>query len=174
MKVYIEKNGEFYEILEADARIERVLFERYPKATDPDWPERVPEWRTDKRDFEIGSAVYFENVGWTVVEARDSNYICTGCAMNRRYDCSQITCGMDRADKTFVCFADMDVSTPLPTDEYYVLNTRTQRTEVVHPTEESARAEAERIAKKHVGDTLVVLKVVGKAKATATVAWEDK
>ena len=174
MKVYIEKKGDFYEIPEAHMRIEKGLFENYPKATDHDWPERVPEWRTDKRDFEIGSAVYFGNVGWTIVEARNPSGSCNGCAMRRAFKCSTIKCGMDRSDKTFVRFADMAVSTHLSTAEYYVLNTRTQRTEVVHPTEESARAEGERIAKKHVGDTLVVLKVVGKAKATATVEWEDK
>ena len=174
MKVYIEKNGEFYEIPEETSRAEITtgLFERYPDKVVGGWPERVYKWHTDKRDFEIGSAVYFENAGWTMVEQRPDG-VCNGCAMRRAFKCSTIKCGMDRSDKTFVRFADIREATAPPA-EYYVLNTRTQRTEVVHPTEESARAEAERIAKKHVGDTLVVLKVVGKAKATATVAWEDK
>lgn len=146
MKVYIEKNGKFY----------HWHAWGHQNGFDTDVSHYVlnEQTETQDREFEIGAYVYLESYfsppGWYVVHRK------------ARYEDGLMSGGY------FVPLSET------PTAEYYVLNTRTQRTEVVHPTEESARAEAERIAKKHVGDTLVVLKVVGKAKATATVAWEDR
>lgn len=173
MKYYIEKNGDFYAIPAAQLKYNADLENTYPARSDDGWPERIQNWKTDNRDFEIGAMVYFENVGWTQVAEKGGLQSCTNCVFEHK-DCFSKNCEC-RLDGEKIIFKKIgEYKQGRTTEEYYVLNTRTRTTEVVHTSEEAARAEAERIAKKQPGHDIVVLKVVGKAKATANVEWTQK
>jgi hypothetical protein len=94
MTIYIEKDGEFYGI---NGNFEE--FKNYPKGDH----NFLPLTPTDKRDFEIGSRVYFENIGWTEVVEKEN---CSECACEGMEEsCGIARCiSPDRADNRCVVF----------------------------------------------------------------------
>ena len=101
MKIYIEHtDGKFYPFNEWLPALE------YPQvelSTD-----LIP---TSTRDFEIGSRVYFQGVGWTEVkEEKDAG--CEICVFDQALDCDDHPCL--RAGKTGVVFVKLD---PITSDK---------------------------------------------------------
>lgn len=177
MNIYIEHNGEFYDYsgYEFDRVMQStiVLKNNNLKITD--------SMLTDKRNFEIGARVYFENVGWTeVVETtRETRHCFNMCAMADQFCASKrILCGIGwiRSDGKVIYFKKLNLTEkreePKQADQFYVLNTKTGVTHFIHESEESARTEAERLASKQPGDVFRVLKVVGECIGKVNVEWK--
>lgn len=172
MKIYIEHEKEFYEYELGGADAWEDV-KHYPGGQHFFSPCRP----TDKRDFEIGARVYFENVGWTEVLAKlsDGSIECDQCALIRG------TIGCDKFEKRIDCsehgiyFKKLDLTEkqeePKPIEQFYVLNIKTGVTNFIHESEASAKTEAERLAIKQPGDTFRVLKVVGECVGKVNVEW---
>lgn len=171
MKIYIEHEKEFYEYELGGADAWEDV-KHYPGGQHFFSPCRP----TDKRDFEIGARVYFENVGWTEV-IRDTDY-CIECIFpNTSCDAPMCSDGV-RSDNTDIVFKKLDLAEkqeePKQTEQFYVLNTKTGVTNFIHESEESAKTEAERLASKQPGDTFCVLKVVGECVGKVNVEWKQE
>lgn len=168
MKIYIEHEKEFYEYELGGADAWEDV-KHYPGGQHFFSPCRP----TDKRDFEIGARVYFENVGWTEV-IRDTDY-CIECIFTNT-SCDAPMCSDDvRSDNTDIVFKKLDLAEkpeePKQTEQFYVLNIKTGVTNFIHESEASAKTEAERLAIKQPGDTFRVLKVVGECVGKVNVEW---
>ena len=79
MKIYIEHtDGNFYDLSSfAIGEIGAMGDSPVGMLVEPE------RYKTDKRDFEIGSRVYFQSVGWTGVVGREGGCIASGCAFER-------------------------------------------------------------------------------------------
>lgn len=70
---------------------------------------------TDKRDFEIGSRVYFQGVGWTEVK---ESPVCEGCAFVTSVACYDYPCSRgDRADDKYISFIPLNTDAPAPSEK---------------------------------------------------------
>ena len=145
MKIYIEHDKEFYDY---SGRNGYSNFEHFIN--------NINRWlfppcrKTDKRDFEIGARVYFENVGWTEV-IRDTDY-CIECIFQNTSCDAPMCYDGGRSDNTDIVFKKLDLAEkqeePKQTEQFYVLNTKTGVTNFIHESEESAKTEAARLASK--------------------------
>ena len=84
MLIYIEYGKEFYDYSGYDFNSLSVLLLAGAFAC-------LAKYQTDKRDFELGARVYFENVGWTEV-ARHEIGKCSKCALSNRPERSHLGC----------------------------------------------------------------------------------
>ena len=170
MKIYIEIEKEFYDYSKFSFEIVEGLLRN-------NGLQLSPAHKTEKRDFEIGARVYFENVGWTEV-VENTDYDCEQCIF-KNFDCWHLVCHKSgRLDGNGGFFKKFDLSEkqeePKQTEQFYVLNTKTGVTNFIHESEESAKTEAERLASKQPGDTFRVLKVVGECVGKVNVEWKQE
>lgn len=120
-------------------------------------------------NFPIGSRVYFQGIGWTEV-CDDSRENIRSCIFNvyKKYSGCASNC-----DKMIPCRGKSFIPFNHSSDQFYILNTKTSHTSVIHTTEESARNEAERLSKKQPGDVFKVLKVVASCQSEAIIKWSE-
>lgn len=117
MNIYVEHKGNFYDFSEAafERVVDSVAIINNLKF------ELVADSLTDKRDFEIGARVYFENVGWTeVVEIVYSDRNCHKmCAVISGCNSNRMLCGSSwkRKDGKVVYFKKLKISETAPTEQ---------------------------------------------------------
>ena len=100
MKIYIEADGNFYHWPSWGANFSENVLDYVLSA----------ETKTDKRDFEIGSRVYFQGVGWTEVKASYGD--CQDCCFDAGPECHGYGCV--NPDRFFV---PLKTDAPAPSDE---------------------------------------------------------
>ena len=165
MKIYIEHDKEFYDFSQFDFEtVEHQLKINCLNYTEP--------YKTEKRDFEIGARVYFENVGWTEVIEKMG---CGQCAFENVDLCGDKRCVHAGTEVIFkkISLAEKQEE-PKQADKFYVLNIKTGITNFIHESEESAKTEAARLALKQPGDIFRILKVVGECVGKVNVEWGEK
>ena len=103
--IYVEHNDEWYDYSGYDFNAFKGILS---------YIQIDEAHKTDKREFEIGSLVYFENGGWTEVIER------VGCGLCERAGrgCSNLFCTEDgRADKIGIVFKKYTPETTEKTEE---------------------------------------------------------
>jgi hypothetical protein len=173
MKVYVEWiDGKFYEWLSSSYSNEQIIdkIEKFPIYFSPNFS-------TENRDFEIGSYVYFQDVKWMEVISHSDCDTCIGEFTGGF--CDKVLCAdLKRKDKTSAIFKKLDINEKSKpekqSDQFYVLNTKTNTTHYIHDSEQSSRTEAERLARLQPGDIFRILKVIGECTGKVDIKWRDK
>jgi hypothetical protein len=124
--------------------------------------------------LEIGSKVYFQEAKqWA--EVCDCDHVpddpCHFCVLDDLECNARLCTPSNRKDGKHVTFKKIETDIDNPDEIFYVLNTKTNHTLVQH-THESARDEAERLARAHPDHTFRVLKVVGECTGKVQIKWK--